>query len=397
MLEGMGRKAITAVVVLAGIAAATVFLVGRIQIGSPGASSPVASPDLAQHPLYRTYDFGEAGPVLRVGVQPLYYPTGLILETIRRDGVLREQLQGLGLGLELFSFYKGDDVNHFLLHGDLDAGVGGDMPALRAAAAGGVTVASVLHRGYTSVLSRRWRFVADLKGQSIGYAFGSNAHYALMKALADEGLSEDDVELIPMEVTQMPSALQSGRIQAFSAWEPTVETVLMMSPGTIVTSRTMSTGFLYFSDRLVQEQPMAARLLLAAQIRATRWILRSRDNLRRATEWSIQDAERFSGESFPLGLDRAMDLAERELLGVGSMPVPSGAGLAPSGPLAIEFRFLKDRSWIETDLSWDGLLGAFDFSMITEVIGRFDRYRLEEYRYVDESAWGDPEELRDNG
>lgn len=393
----MGRRTVTAAVVLAGISAATLFLVRRIQTRSQGEPSPASSPDLTLHPLYRTYDFGKAGPVLRVGVQPLYYPTGLILETIRRDGVLREELQALGLRLELFSFYKGDDVNHFLLRGDLDAGVGGDMPALGAAASGGVTITSVLHRGYTSVLSRRSRFVADLKGQRIAYALGSNAHYALMKALADEGLSESDVDLIPMEVTQMPAALQSGRIQAFSAWEPTVETALMMSPGTIVTSRTMSTGFLYFSDRIVEERPAAVRLLLAAQVRATRWMVRSRDNLRRATEWSIQAAERFSGESFPLSPARAMDVAEKELLGVRSTPVPSGADLESSGRLAIEFRFLKERSWIETDLTWDGILAAFDMDMITEVIRRPDLYRLEEYRYLDESPMGDPEELRDNG
>lgn len=134
----------------------------------------------------------------------------------------------------------------------------------------------------------------------------------------------------------------------------------------------------------------------AAQLRGTRWILRSRENLRRATGWSITEAERFGGESFPLSLARAMDLAERELLGLGSMPVPSVADLARWGRLGIEFQFLKDRSWIETDLAWDELVGAFDAGMITEVMESPDRYRLEEYRYADEAPMGDPQELGDH-
>lgn len=393
----MGRKLVTAALGLVAIAAATLFLVGRIQPRPSPEYSPATPQDLALHPLYRTYDFGEAGRVLRVGVQPLYYPTGLVLETMRRDLVLREELRALGTRLEFFPFYKGDDVNHFLLRGDLDAGVGGDMPALRAAVSGRVTIASILQRGYTSVLSRRAHFMADLEGQSIGYALGSNAHYALMKALVDEGLSADEVELIPLEVTEMSAALQSGRIQAFSAWEPTVEATLTAFPGTTVTTRAMSTGFLYLRNRWVDELPAAARLLLAAQVRATRWILRSRENLRLATEWSIQDAEHFSGTSFPLNTARAMDMAERELLGVGSLPVASGADLAPYGRLAIEFRFLRERAWIETDLSWDELLGAFDSGMIMEVIRRPDQYRLEDYQYDDVPLMRGSQEQQDDG
>ncbi len=392
----MSRKVFTVAAGLAVVAGAMLFLVGRIQNPPSQEYSPVTSPDLALHPLYQTYDFSEDDRVLSVGVQPLYYPAGVITECMRRDVVLREGLQDLGVRLELFAFYKGDDVNHFLLRGDLDAAVGGDMPALRAAASGGVTIASVIHRGYTSILSRRARFVADLEGQRIGYAVGSNAHYTLLKVLEDEGLSADDVELIQIETTEMPAALQAGRIEAFSAWEPAVEATLLASPGTIVTSRMMSTGFLYFSNWLVHERRAAARLLLASQVRATRWVLESRQNLRRATAWSIEAAERLSGASFALSLDRAMDVAERELLGVSSMPFLSATELAPSRRLSIEFGFLREHSWIETDLAWDGLLGAFDFSMITEVIRNAGLYRLEEYRYFDETPEGSPQEQRDD-
>lgn len=379
----LDKKTVMAAVVLTGIIGAIPFLSGLMRTGAPQGSTSMVPPDLASHPLYRTYEFNDSASTLRIGVQPLYFPTGLIMESMRRDSILREELAELGVRMEFFPFLKGQDVNFFLLRGDLDIGVGGDMPALVAGASQTVTIASVLQRGYTSVLSRRSRFVADLKGKSIGFPQGSNAHYALMKALEDEGLGLEDVELVPMEVTDMPQALQSRRVDAFSAWEPTVEVTLTTSPGTIVVSRTMSTVYLCISDHLIQERPAVVRLVLAAQVRAIRWMRRSRENLLRATEWSIQEAERFGGGSFPLSTPAAAALAEKDLMGITVDPVHSQGDLAANGRLATEYRFLRERSWIETDLTWDRIRERFDISMVMEVIRSPERFRLGEFLYLD--------------
>jgi len=85
-------------------------------------------------------------------------------------------------------------VNFFLGRGDIDAGIGGDMPTLTAATNLDIVIPVMIQRGFISIVSNRQMLVEQLKGKRIGYAFGSNAHYALLKTLATAGLNENDVK-----------------------------------------------------------------------------------------------------------------------------------------------------------------------------------------------------------
>jgi len=103
----------------------------------------------------------------------------------------------------------------------IKVGIGGDMPTLSAAANFGVHVVALAQQGFCSIVAREEMLMKELRAKRIAYAFGSNAHYALLQSLASAGLREEDVRLIPLDVTEMPSALAEGAIDAFSAWEPT--------------------------------------------------------------------------------------------------------------------------------------------------------------------------------
>ncbi len=98
------------------------------------ARSLSAAPDLSDHPIYREYEFGQDESVIDLGIQPLWVPAGLISEAMRRDTLLHAALAEQGLRIRFHAFLKGADVNFFLRRGELEVGIGGDMPALTAAA-----------------------------------------------------------------------------------------------------------------------------------------------------------------------------------------------------------------------------------------------------------------------
>ena len=62
--------------------------------------------------------------------------------------------------------------------------------------------------------------VEDLKGKKVGVPLGSTAHYSLMGALANAGISSNDVEVLGMKPDQISAAWEQGQIDATFVWEP---------------------------------------------------------------------------------------------------------------------------------------------------------------------------------
>jgi taurine transport system substrate-binding protein len=62
--------------------------------------------------------------------------------------------------------------------------------------------------------------VEDLKGKKVGVPLGSTAHYSLMGAIKNAGLSPTDVEVIGMKPDQITAAWDQGQIDATFVWEP---------------------------------------------------------------------------------------------------------------------------------------------------------------------------------
>lgn len=62
--------------------------------------------------------------------------------------------------------------------------------------------------------------VEDLKGKKVGVPLGSTAHYSLMGAIKNAGLSPADVEVIGMKPDQITAAWDQGQIDATFVWEP---------------------------------------------------------------------------------------------------------------------------------------------------------------------------------
>jgi len=337
--------------------------------------------DLSKHPIYTKYEFDKTENIINIGIQPLYLPTGMISAAMKRDTTLSEVLSGLDIKIRYYSFLKGDDVNYFLRRGDLDVGIGGDMPAIFAAATLDVVIPALIQQGFISIVADRHMLMSELRRRRIGFAFGSNAHYALLKALASEGLSEAEVILIPMEATEMPEALHSGEIDAFSAWEPTPAITTMKDPGSVVIHRVLSSGYLYFLKAFSDQHPEAVRQIIAAEIRAIRWMQSDRRNLLLAGKWAIQAGEKLSGQNIGLSVEQYADLAVRDILGLTSAPIVPKNDFKRNGPLHMEYEFLEALGKISPSSSWEKVRDSFDCQIIAEVFANPKRYDLDDFNY----------------
>ena len=352
-----------------------------LKTGKAENQSIVKTSDLSNHPVYSNYKFNNSEEVVNLGTQPFFSPTGFITEVMKRDTILYNALSVSGLKIRFFPFLKGNDINFFIHKGDIDVGICGDMPTITAAATMDVTVSSIVQQGFCSVVARRSMLMRELRCKKIGYALGSNAHYALLRALASGGLNESLVHMIPMDVNEMPEALLTGEVAAFSAWEPTPAITLMKYPESTIIHRYISSGFMYFTRAFSENQPELIRHILAAEVRALRWMKSDRQNLLLASEWAIQAGEDLTNHKFELSVKQNAFLAENDILGLISAPIIPQNDLRQNGPLHMEFELLKTLDKIPTTSNWEKVHNSFDFQVINDVLANSKEYKLSEFSY----------------
>lgn len=164
---------------------------------------------------------GEKAEKVIIGTQEMPNDEGIA----KAEGYFEEEL---GVDVELKSFDSGKDVNTALAAGSIDFGLLGSCPASLAISqdlgveciwiheALGPTE-SLVARGETGAAS-----VEDLKGMTIATPFASTAHFSLLHALENAGLSESDVNLLDMQPSEIYAAWQNGQIDATYVWEPTL-------------------------------------------------------------------------------------------------------------------------------------------------------------------------------
>ncbi len=338
--------------------------------------------DLLSHPIYSKYQFDRSEKVINIGVQPLYLPTGLISEVMKRDRILQKALKDLGMELKYYPFLKGDDVNFFLYRGDLDFGIGGDMPALSAASTTDVIIPVILQQGFSSILATRPMMAKQLRGKRIAYPFGSIAHFVVLDVLASEDFKESEVVLVPMDIPRLAQALNTGEIDAFAVWEPISAISRKTHKDFVVIYQQMTSGYMYFLRDFHKKHPEAAKQMVAAVVRAFRWMQSKRPNLLLAGKWAKQEGESLGAQKIPLSSKEMTDLAQKDILGLTSVPLISSDDLKHNGPLHREFRFLKTLGKIPPSATWERVRNSFDRKILNEVLVNPVRFGLHRFDYL---------------
>jgi len=158
---------------------------------------------------------------LRVGYQK--YGTLVILKA---RGTLEKRLADKGISVKWTEFPFGPPLLEAINVGSIDVGTVGESPPIFAQAAGADLVyvgneppapgAEALLVPKDSPI----KSVAELKGKKIAVAKGSNANYLLVKVLENAGLKFTDVEVVYLPPADARAAFESGRIDAWSIWDP---------------------------------------------------------------------------------------------------------------------------------------------------------------------------------
>ena len=68
--------------------------------------------------------------------------------------------------------------------------------------------------------------VADLKGKKVAVEQGTVDHYLLLLALAQAGLTEQDIQLVPLTTDAAAAAFAAGQVDAVGAFAPFITTAL---------------------------------------------------------------------------------------------------------------------------------------------------------------------------
>ncbi|MFT4125675.1 MAG: ABC transporter substrate-binding protein [Gordonia sp. (in: high G+C Gram-positive bacteria)] len=182
-------------------------------------------------------------PTIRLAYQS--FPSGDLI--VKNNRWLEEALPDYNI--KWTKFDSGADINTAFIARQIDFGAIGSSPVARGLSAPlniPYQVAFVLDvAGDNEALVARngtnINTVADLRGKRVATAFASTAHYSLLAALEQAGLSASDVNLIDLQPQASLAAWQRGDVDAVYTWLPTLDE-LRKTGKTLITSRQLAAG-----------------------------------------------------------------------------------------------------------------------------------------------------------
>ncbi len=124
-------------------------------------------------------------------------------------------------------FSSGGENNQALISGDVDVNCGADSRTISLfnSIPDEALIIGTVQRGnrYATVVREDSDYESweDLKGETIATRFGTGAEGVLRRFYEEEGYEWDDFDYVNMNVEDMITALDTGQIEAFTAWEPT--------------------------------------------------------------------------------------------------------------------------------------------------------------------------------
>ena len=248
----------------------SLLLVILLSVGCGGTPAPVADSPAGNQ--------AETPVTLRLGYVPVMIFAPLFVAVER--GYFADE----GLQVELTPVQGGSDSVVQLAAGNFDAAAGGAGAGLFNAAARGVqfTIVAPLHSERPPITTplvisaqrtAEFQRIADLRGKRVAInATGSATEYWLSQALAQDGLTLDDVQLTAMPFPNMPAALENGSLDAAILGDPLVTIRADNGLVTVLADDFIDgvpSPFLSMGKELL-DQPEVARAFMRAYLRACR-------------------------------------------------------------------------------------------------------------------------------
>lgn len=221
-----------------------------------------------------------------------YNPVSLVLKS---KGWLEEALAPLGVTVEWTQVISGPQAISFIQGGNLDFGSSAISAAL-VNRANGVPIQAVYvfsQPEWTALVTRPnsgISSVADLRGKKVAAPHGTDPYLFLMRALEKFGLSEKDIEVVPLTHPDGASALASGVVDAWAGLDPMMAKLELAGQATLF-YRDLSIpsfGVLVVSEEFARKYPDLVVTVLQVYERARQWV---RDNLEATADILAQLAQ----------------------------------------------------------------------------------------------------------
>lgn len=187
------------------------------------------------------------------------------------------------LAVEAKAVQAGIQAAEALTSGSADVAVMGDAPAIIAAASGMPLriVASYgggerMHR-IVAAPGSHVRAAADLKGKRVGIQMGSSTHGGFLLFLEKNGLSTDDLKLVPLNPSDMPEAMLARQIDVGVGSEPWPSNIEERVEGSYELATLSGLGNTYplvmlATETCAREHPEAVLAALRASDRAVEFM-----------------------------------------------------------------------------------------------------------------------------
>lgn len=225
---------------------------------------------------------------LRIG----YQKSSTLMIFLKSRGTLEKALAPLNIGVSWHEFTSGLPLLEALNVGaiELSADVADAVPPFALAAGAKLTYYAIetpSPQAQALVVRRDSQItrVADLKGRKVAFAKGAGAHYLLLEALAQAGLSIRDIEPAFLSPADGRAAFENGSVAAWVIWDPFLAAVQRQSGARILQDGQRLASYRRFylaGTPFAQRRPDVLAAVYAELQRAGEWI---KQNPGPAAEW----------------------------------------------------------------------------------------------------------------
>ena len=185
---------------------------------------------------------------------------------------------GLNVDLRYFDSYT-DSINA-VSTGVIDAN-SQTLNDTIASASGGAKLKIVLvndnSTGNDKIIAREGiNSVADLRGQKVAIEEGTVDHYLLQLALAEAGLTDKDVQLVPLLTDAAAAAFVAGQVDAVGAFAPFTTTALQRPGSRAIATSAEFPGAIpdhpVVTEAMAQNRPQDVQALVNTWFDTLQWI-----------------------------------------------------------------------------------------------------------------------------
>lgn len=204
-----------------------------------------------------------------------------LLPVVKARGELDKKLEAKGINIKWVEFPAGPQLLEGLNIGSVVLGETGEAPPIFAQAANANLVyianepAAPLAEAIIIPKNSNIKSVSELKGKRIALNKGSNVHYLLLKALAANQLSLQDIQAVYLPPADARAAFEKGAVDAWAIWDPFFAAAeKQLGAKVLVTGKNLvSNHQFYLADRkFAQTNPEILTAIVTELDSTTKWV-----------------------------------------------------------------------------------------------------------------------------